>query len=662
MKNKLLTTLALLMSGYITFGQYSTDAEMLKNISYNDCLKYEKHIKSNSAKSIGDNYDVNYIRFNWYINPDTNYIKGSATTYFTTTSNNVTHLTLELNNILFIDSIKYHSVNVGFFHGGNDSVNINLGTTLALNTVDSFTVYYQGSPNNGGGFFNSFTKGFHNGVPIIYTLSEPYGAKDWWPAKNDNRDKIDSIDIIITCPQNVYPYRPGCNGLLISEAVNGINKTFHWKHKYPIAPYLIGISVTNYSQYVVKTPYGSGNLDTVNTLNYIYPEHMGTWQSGVDEIPEMMTLFDSLFGIYPFHKEKYGQAEWEAHGGMEHQTMTFIGAGEYVSTEVEAHELAHQWFGDKITNANWKEIWLNEGFATYLTGLWYENVVPDKYWFWLYKKISVESVISEPDGSVYCYDTTDVGRVFSSRLSYRKGCMVLHMLRLKVGDSAFFAGMYNYINDPALAYKTAVTNDFKNHIETSCNCDLTSFFDKWIYKEGFPIYNVNCIYEPTNQDMYITLNQTTSDPSVSFFDLKVPMTFKTTNNTMIKKVLLDNTFNGQTIQVHLGFAPDSAFFDYDWEIIHVLNSITSGISNQSSAEVGITVFPNPAINEIVIEALNSSVEKIELFNITGTRTEEIIPENKTSIYSVDISKYNNSIFFVRIYSSSGIVTKKIVKL
>jgi aminopeptidase N len=661
MKSKIFLTLALIISSYISFGQYLTDTDILKNISYNDCLKHEKPIKGNSAKSIGDNYDAIYIRFNWYINPDTNYIKGSATSYFKTTANNVSKITMELNNLLTIDSIKYHNVNVSFFHGGNDSVNINLGTVLAINTLDSVSIYYQGSPNNGGGFFNSFSKGYHNGVPIIYTLSEPYGAKDWWPCKNDNRDKIDSIDLIITCPQNVYPYRPGTNGLLLSETTNGINKTFHWKHKYPIAPYLIGISVTNYAQYIVKSPYGAGNLDTINTLNYIYPEHMSTWKWGVDEISGMMHIFDSLFGTYPFDKEKYGQAEWEAHGGMEHQTMTFIGAGEYVSTEVEAHELAHQWFGDKITNANWQEIWLNEGVTTYCAGLWYEYVVQNKYWWWVYKKISVQEVTSEPGGSVFCYDTTDVGRVFSSRLSYRKGCMVMHMLRLKIGDSAFFAGMYNYINDPNLIYKTAVTNDLKNHFEATCNCDLTSFFDKWIYKEGYPIYDVHCIYEPVNQDIFVTLDQSTSHPSVSFFDLKVPMTFKTTNNTIVQKVLLDNTMNGQTFQVHLGFVPDSAIFDADWEIIHVTNSITLGVDEIPSTAADISIFPNPVLNKIIINGGNNLITKIEIYDVTGNKTGELLPSSNGPI-EFDIADYAQGVYFLRVYNLNSIYTKKIVKL
>jgi aminopeptidase N len=651
----------LLFSCFLSFGQYSTDKDILKNISYNDCLKHERNVKTNSLKSIGGNIDVIYIRFNWFINPDTNYIKGCATTYFKTVSNNVNHITFELNNLLTIDSIKYHNSDVSFFHGVNDSVDINLGSSIPLNAYDSVSIYYQGSPNNGGGFFNSFSKAYHNGVPIIYTLSEPYGAKDWWPCKNDNRDKIDSLDIVITCPQNIHAYRPGSNGLLVRETVNGSNKTFQWKHKYPIAPYLIGIAVTNYSQYIVKSPCGSNNLDTVTTLNYIYPEHMGTWQWGIDEITGMMRLFDSLFGTYPFYQEKYGQAEWESHGGMEHQTMTFIGAGEYISTEVEAHELAHQWFGDKITNDNWREIWLNEGFATYVTGLWYEMVVPDKYWFWLYKKISVESVISEPDGSVFCYDTTDVGRVFSSRLSYRKGCMVLHMLRLKIGDSAFFAGMYNYINDPNLAYKTAVTSDYKIHMETACNCDLDSFFDKWIYKEGYPIYNVHCVYEPTNQDMFITLQQTTSHNSVSFFDLKVPMTFKTTNNTSVKKVLLDNTSNGQTIQVHLGFVPDSTFFDHDWETIHVLNSITSSVGDIDSYNNEISVFPNPVSDKVNIDCGKYQITKIEIYDVKGNKAAEIFPETK-GIISVDVRNYEQGVYFLKAYNTFGIATKKIVKL
>ena len=109
---------------------------------------------------------------------------------------------------------------------------------------DFFTVYYHGEPGNTG--FGSFSQAKHGDVPIIWTLSEPYGALDWWPCKQSLTDKIDSINIIVTSPE---PYRTASNGVLVSEIISNGKRTMHWKHRYPIVTYLVAVAVTNYTDY-----------------------------------------------------------------------------------------------------------------------------------------------------------------------------------------------------------------------------------------------------------------------------------------------------------------------------------------------------------------------------------------------------------------------------
>ena len=150
-------------------------------------------------------------------------------------------------------------------------------------------------------------------------------------------------------------------------------------------------------------------------------------------------------------------------GGMEHTTMSFMGSW---SRGLIAHELAHQWFGNKITCGSWEDIWLNEGFATYLDGLVYENFDGQDV-FSQWRKAVVNSVTSSPSGSTFVTDTTSVSRIFNSRLSYRKGAMILHMLRYKIGDDNFFQGVKNYLADPTLAYSYAKTEDLQRHLEAT---------------------------------------------------------------------------------------------------------------------------------------------------------------------------------------------------
>jgi aminopeptidase N len=187
-----------------------------------------------------------------------------------------------------------------------------------------------------------------------------------------------------------------------------------------------------------------------------------------------MNLYADLFEPYPYADEKYGHAEFGWGGGMEHTTVSFMGG---LGRGLIAHELGHQWFGDKVTCGSWQDVWLNEGFATYLAGMVIENLDGEAD-FRSWKQDQISSVTYYPDGSVYipAQDTTSVNRIFSSRLSYNKGSMVLHMLRKKLGDAVFFQGLREYLDDPNLAYGYAKTPDLMQHLESASGEDLTEFF------------------------------------------------------------------------------------------------------------------------------------------------------------------------------------------
>ena len=194
----------------------------------------------------------------------------------------------------------------------------------------------------------------------------------------------------------------------------------------------------------------------------------------------MIHAFASLYGEYPFVEEKYGHAEflgWAA--GMEHQTLTSLnGWGEMLV----AHELAHQWWGDMITCDSFHHIWLNEGFATYSESLWRE---------WAYGK---EDYLSYQKGKFYYGPGTIYVEdpysedIFNYNLSYRKASCVLHMLRHVVGDSTFFEILHAYYSDPERQYGTATTEQFREICESISGMNLETFFQQWIYDQGYPDY------------------------------------------------------------------------------------------------------------------------------------------------------------------------------
>ena len=330
MKIKLLILLALGLS-FRSFSQINSKIDNTDEIS--SIEKKGVILNSKSLRSlVTNNYDLKYNRCEWQIDPAINYIKGAVTFFFEPLVNNFNQIQFDLSDSLTVDSVKYHSTSLTFAHLTGDLLQITLNTTIPINTLDSLTIYYQGVPAGSG--FGSFVHSTHSGTPIIWTLSEPFGAKDWWPCKNDLIDKSDSIDVIVTVPQG---NRVASNGVLISETPSGSNVIFHWKTRYAIASYLVAIGVTNYVQYSNYVPLPAG--DSLLVLNYVYPEDLVPAQSQTPDIINVIKLYDSLTIQYPFAKEKYGHCEFGWGGGMEHQTMSFV---VNFGHSLIAHECAHQ--------------------------------------------------------------------------------------------------------------------------------------------------------------------------------------------------------------------------------------------------------------------------------------------------------------------------------
>jgi len=602
-----------------------------------------------AGKITNHNYDQTYSRFRWEIDPAVRYISGTVTSYFYTTKSNVTDISFDLSGLLTVDSVKYHGGLISFTHSPANILKLLFPASLAYNTYDSVSIYYHGVPNSSG--FAAFIKGEHNGIPIISTLSEPYGAMEWFPCKNDLTDKTDSIDIFITTP---VQYRAASNGMLISESVLSGKKTAHWKHRYPIATYLIAISVTNYAVY--SDYYKFGN-DSTEILNYVYPEDSATIRLLTPAVIFSLGLYDSLFGSYPFINERYGHAQFSVGGGMEHQTMTFMGSfGAYLIW----HELAHQWFGNMVTCGSWHDIWLNEGFATYLNGLCHEIIDNGKWWY-IWKSQTLAEVVSLPDGSVYVEDTTSVERIFDARLTYHKAAYILHQLRWVLGDEKFYLSIRNYLNDPELKYRYALSSDLIAHFEETCDTNLTDYFDNWLYKQGYPTYHIQCVKEADNT-VEVKVNQSQSHNSVAYFKLPLPLLFKN-NSGKDSLVVLHNNYNGQSFKVKLTFSPDSVYFDPELWLITKNNSVELSVKEHIPNKFTLDIYPNPTDGLITINSFNLVPDKIEIINMEG----QLLPCNYSTdrvccISRLDISNLPAGSYFVKVWFGNIFISRKIYKL
>ncbi|HKK87818.1 MAG TPA: M1 family aminopeptidase [Saprospiraceae bacterium] len=594
-----------------------------------------------------ENYDIKYHRLEWSVDPAEKYIEGSVTTYFVP-KEGMEEIYFDLKSNMIVREVLHKGEALTYGFEGDELLRVQLNTMLPEGALDSLSIIYEGVPTAEG--FGSFETSSHQGIPVLWTLSEPYGARDWWPCKQSLNDKIDSIDIFVTTPEQ---YKVGTNGLLVGEkTINGLT-TYHWKHRYAIPAYLISLAVTNYEEFTDYVELDNG--DSIPVLNYVYPEDLSLAEEELENTVEIMKLFNELFGTYPFADEKYGHAQFGWGGGMEHQTMSSMGSFSYA---LQAHELAHQWFGNKVTCGSWEDIWLNEGFATYLTALTYEFNLSDEPWFGLWKQQAIDFITSNDGGAVRVNDTTNVGRIFSSRLSYRKGAYLLHMLRWMMGDEHFFQACRNFLNDPTLAFGYAKTADLQRHLENTSGLDLSAFFSDWYIGEGYPSYDI--VWERNADGIQLEIAQATSHPSVEFFEMRLPILVEGTEKDSL--LVLDHNTNGQRFNVYLDFNPVKLVFDPDLWILSRDNQIREGlVSNDELKNRDFKVFPNPVDHVLTVEFEEAfSNHQVQVVDDLGRTIQEF--RTTESLLRINTDSWKNGIYFLQISNGSHSIMKKLVKV
>jgi aminopeptidase N len=407
-------------------------------------------------------------------------------------------------------------------------------------------------------------------------------------------------------------FRVAGNGLLVlDQKMDDTTRIFHWKHRYPIATYLVATAITNYEEFNQYATFHN-RTDSLLVQNYVFPQSKTDLMRDAEPILPMLRLFDSLFGEYPFVREKYGHAQFTWGGGMEHQTMSFM---VNFSFDLMAHELAHMWFGDKVTCGSWRDLWLNEGFATYLTALSYRYLKPRTEYLRIMREIR-DAVTGVDDGSIFPKDTAQVNRLFSGRLTYNKAAFVLHMLKVKVGDSAFYNACRKFLTGPR-AYGFATTQDLQTLMEQESGQNLDTFFMRWYMGEGFPYLNINWIQK--GPSMQVTVKQRPSHPSVPFFQIPVPILFQGNNRDTL--ITLNPNKLEQTFSFSLPFAADTAQFDPNVDVL--AKTSLGGMNQDNSIKDWVVIKGNPVTTRYLeLATLNLKIEKMEIFNINGQKCME----------------------------------------
>ncbi len=626
---KLLVLLLLLISTLCGFAQEDVNECATGKIL--SLTKRNQNARLQAPQAVDNNIDITYYKLNLSVNYTPKNIKGEVTINAKSKIVTLDQVTIDLQNTLTTDSIKIGNRKLTFVHQSNQIL-IKLDKIYAENQLLSFVIYYHGIPGSSG--FDSFVFGTHNNAKdmAIWSLSEPYGSPDWFPCKNSVDDKADSSDVWITADKY---FTSVSNGILEKTIENQDGtRTYQWKNRYPIAQYLISIAMSNYTLY--QNQFNFEGQTTMPITHYIYPESLtSTNKIALDKTAFMLDLFSKKFGLYPFIKEKYGHAQFGWGGGMEHQTCTSLTVPNSGFETLIAHELTHQWFGDKITCKNWESIWLNEGFASYGECV-YTEATGGKSAYDAYIKSFMTSA-KTAKGTIYVQNVSDINEIFSSSRTYRKGASVLHMLRGIVGNDKFYKILQTYTASKN-AYGNATTEDFQAVAEQVYGQKLDYFFKQWIYGENYPKYKFQWSSQPLTDGTFKVKAEMSQSLNTTPAFFTMPIQLSISGGLGDTTITVFNDKQSQTFEFVLKSKPTNVIFDPNNLILKDLETINVlGSEPIIYDDFGLTIAPNPSSEDIDVSfrLAKSSIVKISIIDFSG---KEVLMQSEEKLQTGNYSR------------------------
>ncbi|UCC78594.1 MAG: T9SS type A sorting domain-containing protein [Candidatus Zixiibacteriota bacterium] len=608
------------------------------------------------ASDSSHSYDV--LHYYLYLNlpMQDNYFEGSMTMTFEVVDDSIDEVSLDMVHMtaqsVILDGYP------ATFTQSDSSITVDLDDYhYAFDTL-ILTIYYHDSTTN---------RGYYYYPRNAYTFAEPRDARWWFPCFDEPWDKATS-EIFVTVPEDYYVCS---NGFLESVYHNPYDqtRTYHWENGDPIATYLISFIAMRYyalwEDYYVM-PAG----DTIPLLNMVFVEDSALAAYDFEHVPDMMQIFSQLFYPYPFNKYGQGAVSPFPYGAMEHQTMTTMNrnwiSGTRESEVGLAHELAHMWWGDFVTLADWRHMWLNEGFATYGSGIFLEQFYShedfmEKMLHW--RDIYIDHGNQYGHAPIY-----DPAYLFSVRV-YFKGAWVLHMLRGLIGDNVFYNGLHSYASQ--FGYGNADTWDFIDVMETESGEELDWFFDQWVFGQAHPIYHYSWNYSGSGPyDVHLDIHQVqTAAPA-----FRMPITIRIYSGTNEYDFEVENQFEYQSYDFNVAAEPDSLALDPDNWILKEDSELTSEEGWQPVLPDRVELlkpYPNPFNGSVNISfAIEGSSREltIDIYDIMGRKVKTLADENYEPGYYVITwdgrgdrdSDLSSGAYFVLMRSGEYSQTKKIL--
>ncbi len=593
-------------------------------------------------------YDIHYYGINLEVSDTSTYLSG-YTDILATALGATDELVFELNDQLQVDSVFIGGLKTDLYTHENSLIRIAAQLPLQKDERFMLRVCYKGAAGQTG-FFSGISNrtDVEWGNRVTYTLSEPFRALDWFVCKQVLDDKADSADINITVDQGLMA---GSNGVLAGiDSLPGNKLRYRWRSRYPIAYYLLSLSVSKYQDYSLYAKLDS-RTDSILIQNFIYNEetYLEQHKEQIDATADLIRFYSGIFSEYPFLREKYGHSLAPMGGGMEHQTMTTLSS---FSFTLVAHELTHQWYGNNVTCASWQDIWVHEGFASYGEYLALEELKsPEEARAWMDQ--AHEWAMSDPVGSVYIpeKDAEDAARIFSRALSYKKGASLLHMIRYELGDdSIFFETLSRF--QVRFADSVATGRDFLDVLNETSGSNFDWFFDQWYYGQGFPMFEFT--WWQTGDSVIIEILQSPSSENTPFFKTRLDLALQIEQggDTLIG-IICDRPYmrvGVRSDRLVSGLVPDPDNWVLDRS--QVLKKI---ISNGY-----FTVGPNPFGDELNI-VFQSGIAKreIQLCDISGKVLEK--HSSRSGTFTLDTHYLRQGLYLLQVKEGNESYTTKVIR-
>ncbi|MEL0173383.1 MAG: M1 family aminopeptidase [bacterium] len=602
--------------------------------------------------------DIKFYELNLDIDFNSSRIHGSVTVNGVIGNIYPDFIELDLYDNMTVDSILQNNIPILYLHE-NDMLKIPISDiTLNDENLFSLTIFYQGTPDHCGAGGFKFDE--HQNIGHVWTLSEAYCARSWWPCKDDPSDKADSVNIIISVPLEPA-YIVASNGLLSSTTINNNKKTYFWKERYPITTYLVSLAIYPYTKWVDQyvSPISS---DTMLIEHYVFPDRYEASYPNYSLTKDMLSFFSELFGEYPFISEKYGHADFTWGGGMEHQTLSSMGS---FSQNLMVHELGHSWWGNLITCKTFNDIWLNEGFARYCQALWAEHMYGREAYFDFMNNHAYYGA-----GTIYVENPSSNSQIFSAGLSYNKASWVLHMLRHKVGETMFFDILKSYASNDSLSYNAASTSDFQKVCEDISGLDFEQFFQQWIYGEKYPKYELSWWHEG-NGIYNVKIDQV---QSYNFFSMPIDLKFSGSAGPMLvdTTIVIENNNFSQLYEFSgFNFLVENVMLDPEnWilkEATYSVNEIDNILPDRVEVE---KAFPNPFNSKVKLSfyinpQFGDTHVNVNIFDLRGKIVEslidnEFIPGYHTTFWNANGK--SSGVYFIQLATDNYIDSQKILFL